>query len=718
MNIRGQEARYQAYLAQNTAFWRENTGYPQDEHTCLYVDLAHDNPAYLLTNLWLAKYLQKLRGGRLVGLSHGWLKPCPGYSIDRIRELAQSFLVDEVIDLDALPDQTSEVAERFVQAIEGLAGAPLRNAILHFDAESDPDLGWVLYDTWIRQEHVGTIESTSAELIDCAKSVFRCRAAVSMAMQRGKAVGAVVGHYHYSPYSFIALEAARQGAPVYFQSPLISVSIRRFLTVQDVRRGRAADFLKAYLEHVERCVSEEQLARWQRRMFAVQRGTREFFRTIEGASDRKSREAFLEANGLDPQRPVVCLYAPALCAAPHCFGAIAYDDFADWLDKSLQIAVSLPGVNFLVKRHPQDAHYDRSGFISHLQKVYGTAENVRFLKDDIDPEQMTQACDLVALMSGTPGYEMAARGVPTVTAAPSRYSGLGFARETMTVPEYRTSLARAGDWILSTEERNKALLFGYFELVAGRSQSLFVPRFRLVGSPEFWTEAELSLQSKHVEEDPLFRNMTYMVDHNLPFLLNTDLVHIQNVVRPSENLPTSDLRRIHAATLQTIYELQNRAAASERKQAESTGELSRALALVATLLRNGGPVEFGLGKSGNCLLGPGWSTPEPSGIWTDGLSAEVSLPWVPGRATLNLACYGFVQESSPHRCVEIVCNGVQIGTREFCLPAELSVWTIDLSASDSKLRLLFRIPEPRSAPGDARLLGVWISRLWLTASSN
>ena len=60
------------------------------------MDLSHDNPSYLATNLWIAKYVQKIRGGRLVGLAHGWVRACPHYSFERVRELAHSFLADEV----------------------------------------------------------------------------------------------------------------------------------------------------------------------------------------------------------------------------------------------------------------------------------------------------------------------------------------------------------------------------------------------------------------------------------------------------------------------------------------------------------------------------------------------------------------------------------------------------------------------------------------------
>ena len=715
MNISGNEAEFRAFLAQNTAFWYDNAGYPRNGSDRLYVDLAHDNPAYLLTNLWIAKYIQRLRGGKLVGLAKGWVELCPHYDLDRLRELADSFHLDEVIDLDSGTDESGEITRRFVTTVEGLTGGDLRKAVLGFDRDEDQDLGGIRYDTWLRQEFISTFDRCDPGLIECAQRVFRTRRAIARAMQEGRTIGAVVGHYHYSPYSFIALEAARQKAPVYFQWPLVAVSIRKLATMADVRSGRPAEFLTAYQEQFGMRVDAEQLERWKRRMFDIQRGTREFFRAMAGTPSLQSRSSFLMEHRLDPKRPVVCFYIPALCAAPHSFGSIPYDDYADWLQRSLEIAAATPAVNFLVKRHPQDGVYDKVHFVSHLEKIYASADNIRFLESDISAEQMLHICDLVALVNGTPGYEMAARGVPTVTAGPSRYSGLGFAREARDLEAYRELLTQAGDQHLNDEEQRRALLFTYFELAAGRSQSLFIPRMRTAGSVEFWNEAELNLRSRYVEEDPLFRNMKYMLDHNLPFLLNRDLLESGKRSRSDEesSRDAATLDSLHPVALTAIEALKDRAVRADRKCARATDELFEALAFAARLMEDGRSMEFGRGRPGNYLLSGGWSHPEADGVWTDGHQAEMLVPWVTGRATLYLECRAFTSEMSPNRLVELYCNDVFLDKRDFSLNNSLDTWTVDLSATGPRIRLTFRIPTPAYAPGDPRLLGLWIARLWI-----
>jgi hypothetical protein len=518
------ESVFRSFLGQNQAFWRENTPQPIENDGRLYVDLSHDHPGYLLTNLWLAKYVQRFRGGRLIGLAHGWIRACPHYSYDRLRQLAESFLVDEVVDLDKDAADDSAEISRFEADLRGRSGEQLRRAIFAFDGDCDPDLGWILYDTWLRQERCATIETASHALFQCARSVLRVRRIVSETMRNGITLAAVVGHYHYSPYSFIALEALRQSAPVYFQSLLIPVSIRRFQRVEELRRGRPADFNALYGQHIVASTKPDRLANFEARLFDIQQGTREFFGQVASCRSDFARREFLTAYELDPDLPVACFYVPALCGAPYCFGPIPFDDLGDWLRRSLQIALRLTGVNFLVKRHPQDAIFDTTNLVGQLENLCGAAPNIRFLRGDTPSDTLAGICDVVVTVNGTPGYDMAVRGVPTIAAGPSRYSALGFALEPSNMQEYEELLRTTGKYKLSGEQRRRALLFAYFELAAGRSVSLFLPQIRTAGTAAFWEEAERHLRSRFIEEDPLWRNVRQMLAQNLPFLLNTDLI--------------------------------------------------------------------------------------------------------------------------------------------------------------------------------------------------
>ena len=335
---------------------------------------------------------------------------------------------------------------------------------------------------------------------------------------------AVVGHYHYSPYSFIALEAARHQAPVYFQSLLTPYSLRRFTSLDDIRRGRASDFLTVYCDYFIPRIQSDHLAQMAQRYFSIQAGSRHFLKSTKGTQLAKSREDYLVEHDLDPALPTVCFYAPALCAPTHCYGPFMFDDNGDWLQKSLAFAVTVQRVNFLVKRHPQDETFDTQNFIGKLEQVYSGAKNIHFMSAPIAAAEMAILCDLVVTVSGTPAYEMAAHGVRTVASGASRFSGLSFADEPKTQKEYYELLANAEPRALDEQRRIAAQQFAFLELAAGRSKSHFLPPLHRVSTPEFWEEGTRNLRAGWISEDPLFRNIQFMISRNMPMLFNMDIL--------------------------------------------------------------------------------------------------------------------------------------------------------------------------------------------------
>lgn len=712
MYLHLQESEFQEFLEQSAAFWREHTGFPADTEARIYVDLAHDNPAYLLTNLWIAKYLQRFKHARLIGLAGNWPKATPHYSFDAVKRLADSFLLDEVIDLDSLCcDGDGLLDERFAAEVKGLSGTDLRRVILGFAADVDPDIGWVLYDTWLRQERIGTIETANADLLECASVVFRARSRTMWAMREGRCVGAVVGHYHYSPYAWMAREAVRHGGFAYFQSLLLPVSIRRFADEADFRRGRAADFLEIYESQVSNAVSAEALDSFARRMFDIQSGVRQFFRVIPHASQIQTRQVALCALELDPKRPVVCFFVPALCGPPHCFGPLPFDDNGDWLKRSLDLAASMPQVNFLVKGHPQDAVYDVTGLVRRCEEAYGGYPNIRFLPSDASLNQIAELCDVAVTISGTPGYEMAARGVATIAAGPSRYSQLGFSRDVKDIEDYAALLRDPLGVQMDEARQRKAILFLFFEMTLGRSQASFIPALGQVGTASFWKEATRSLRAILPEEDPLYRNMRHMVSNDLPFLLNTDVLPPTFAPPPAPVTGEKLLAGLHAVSLAALRAAEAQIAHERTRLEAARVHGDMAWKLTESLIDEGHPIRVGIGCAGTHFLAMGWSVPEPGGLWTDGDVACISFPSNAGEADLCIECHAYVTGDEPWQSISAWQNHRMVA--EATLGAETQLLRIPVRSREGRVEITLQIATPRMPDGGSRRLGIWASRFWL-----
>jgi hypothetical protein len=698
------ESIFEAFLQKNAAFWAAH-GAAATRRDAIFVDLAHDNSAYLLTNLWIAKYLQRRSGASIVGLTATWPIALPHYDEERIRRLAASFLVDEVIRLDQPTFDDEALVERFRGAVDGLSGHALREAILAFGADVDPDLGWVLYDTWIRGHRIATIEAASDELIECARDVVRCRNGVAAAMRQRPVEASVVGHYHYNPYAWMAREAVAQDAPAYFQSVLLPVSIRRFSSVADFRRGVPADFAERYQKDVVARVDEVQLATFRDRMFDIQGGTRQFFRIQAQGAGGMAREAFLSDLGLLPEAPTVCVYVPALCGPPHCFGPIMFDDNADWLASTLMLAKELPDINFLVKAHPQDSTYDTSGFMAKCEAAYGEVRNIKFVESGTPLGDLASMIDLAITVSGTPGYELAARGVRTLAAGPSRYSGLGFSLEASSAGEYASYLKHVDRTSLDANAVRAALNFMFFEMTAGRSTSAYLPSPRLVDSDELWEETGRRILSALPEEDPLWRNLMHMIDADVPFLLNTD------VVPPLATQPTprtaSDvaLAGLHAMAVDSRRNLEAALRSAQVDIRARDARIAQLLQFVSGILTPGHRLPVGRGQFATAFLRDGWSSAEPGGVWSEGHFARIDLPPLPSGTTVVLEGSVYTRPDSMQRHFVVhVVGGVAVertvGAGEM---AEISV--VVGEASGVTTSVVVHTINPEIPPGDGRRLG-------------
>ncbi len=710
MYLENHEEAFADFLAQNASFWTEHGGAAVKDG-CIYVDLAHDNPAYLLTNLWIAKYLQRQLGARVVGLTGGWPKSLPHFNPTAVRRLAESFLVDEVRELDAHEFDDPSLSSAFAGAIEGLKGKDLRRAVLSFGADVDPDIGWVLYDSWIRQERVATLEHSSDELLACARWVIRARRGVQSIMAEETALATVVGHYHYSPYAWMARESVAKGAPVYFQSLLLPVSVRRFATLQDFRRGRGADFVVRYKSEVLDKLRDDQLEPFRRRMFDVQSGVRQFFRTVRKVGVVASRDDALRELGLDPSLPTVGIYAPALCGPPHCFGPLLFDDNGDWLTSTLAIAGDTPAVNFLVKAHPQDATYDTSGLVVNCAASYGMYANIRFLGQDSSPEQVAVMCDLAVTISGTPGYELAAQGVPTLAAGPSRYSDLGFCIDVTSLDAYRAWLSNPQRAALDAEQAREALAFMFFEMFAGRSQSLFLPQTQLAGSVQFWSEAARRLRACLPEEDPLWRNLSHMLSSDLPFLLNVDVLETRGVASSPRTNTEVALAGLHAIGLRVQRRHDDDLREAQLAIRLAKAEVQQMSTFIDAVLGPSRKLQFGIDEPGNSFLRHGWSGVERGGVWTDGGFATIDLPQLPQGVVLVLECVGFISEESPERVVSFRYGDGLLVDVVFRAHEEEQEVRVSTGAGDCSGGLQIFIRNPSVAIGGERKLGLWLKAI-------
>jgi hypothetical protein len=214
---------------------------------------------------------------------------------------------------------------------------------------------------------------------------------------------------------------------------------------------------------VERDVVDEEAANWsEAKDAAVARafeqrygGTWVLQSTFQAARSDASFDADVRA-ALDARgRKIAVVFAHVLWDATFWAGEDLYRNYADWLLGVIRLAVSVPGVKWIVKTHPANVYRFSAGDVQERcaeMKLIGGAfpqlpEHVQVLPPDtrISSLQLYRAADVGLTVRGSPGFEMASFGKPVLTAGTGAYVGYGFTYDSASVQEFAARVRGVGE---------------------------------------------------------------------------------------------------------------------------------------------------------------------------------------------------------------------------------------------------------------------------------
>jgi hypothetical protein len=195
------------------------------------------------------------------------------------------------------------------------------------------------------------------------------------------------------------------------------------------------------------------------------------------------REDFCLATGLDPNKKTAFVMLHAFNDHPHSHFArpLAFQDYFEWFEQTLQIAQTVDSVNWVFKEHPAAGLYPVKHLDLHAIFAKVSNPNIVFLDADADFNGLSIRflADVIVTCLGTAGMEYACVGIPCLLAGESPYSGFGFTLEPDTAEEYAAFLHRLDRLDRLTPDQIKAAkIVMYFELPMVHSASyLFCPRY-------------------------------------------------------------------------------------------------------------------------------------------------------------------------------------------------------------------------------------------------
>lgn len=503
------EARHKT-LEALTLLWQSLPVRKVENKSPILVDLMHGHVEFLLRGLVVAKFVQSIAGGRLIGLigAPGVVASSSPPRTNINLELAAAFGIEEVVDAslgEAAPRDGATLERLMVLAINDPGTRTLASRIaLATDVEDGFPIGRILQETYMRAELQATVR-TGPLLGEWASRVVAFdRWIRELLRQRAPAVF-VTGHIDYSPWGHLAERLVRSGGRIVWYRCDNRIPVHFIDDVdpsgtlhETVRRADALAFV-SFEREIRK--SPELLSRWEG--FAKQLGSS--VRRGHGRNWRWVRPPDKPASHRQlGSRPRYVAFAHTFTDLPASDRSL-FVDYYDWLDSTLAYARSEKSFEITVKWHPLDAGYDLSGASQELSERYAATENISFTRESMPLEQLARMFDAGITVRGTPGIEMTALGLPMILAGDAQYSDCGFCIVPKTRDEYFALLARRTPPNLDiAEQAKRAELYQAFDRFWSAPASPLCPAFSaLIDDEAFWKRLADGVNAADVVTDHL-----------------------------------------------------------------------------------------------------------------------------------------------------------------------------------------------------------------------
>lgn len=152
-----------------------------------------------------------------------------------------------------------------------------------------------------------------------------------------------------------------------------------------------------------------------------------------------SKSELLNYFHLDNDNKNVFILAHAFSDAPHVGEGLLFNDYYDWLKKTLKIIHKVEGLNIFVKPHPSSYMWNENGAVEELLSKL-KIKNIYILPNNFNTNSIKDIADYVLTAQGTAGLEFSCFGIPAIIAGKGYYSGFGICIEPDSREEYENRI--------------------------------------------------------------------------------------------------------------------------------------------------------------------------------------------------------------------------------------------------------------------------------------
>lgn len=267
--------------------------------------------------------------------------------------------------------------------------------------------------------------------------------AVGRAIDRERWDCVVMHHGLYVPQGVIAEVCRARGVRVVTWHPAYRKNCFTFVEGDTYHRSMIAESTSAWETMPWSAALDARMLDY---LASRRRGTRDWI--VFNRRPAEDLPSITAALGLDPARPWIGLLTNVMWDAQLHYPSNAFHTMYEWLVRTVEYFAGRPDLQLIIRVHPAEV----TGRLPARQRVVGELSrafpalpsNVRVIPPEspISTYAVTEKCDAVLIYATKMGVELAALGIPVVTAGEAWIRGKGFSLDASTPDEYFRILQR------------------------------------------------------------------------------------------------------------------------------------------------------------------------------------------------------------------------------------------------------------------------------------
>jgi len=523
-------------------FW-ELQGSPEATDQIILVDLQHNDLYCLLGCLTGARYLSQLTGAGLVGIvgvnaTQRWEGVPEDYDEGPIRTLAEAFGVGLFLPGDAgslmgfvhdRPDVVEAVRADLARFDEvwGTDGEPDWSAAAAFVSADGADVGRAVADSAAKVTgHPRPGREATALVRDLMVEALHLRAFGHWLCGSADVISYVTSHIAYAGWGTLAATVSEHGGRVVLAESLASGTAFCLIPAGPPQRigDRRARAAAALFDRLMTCTgpAHDGLRAKTARLLGSPVGPAAGWwkvdqaSTVERGAQSSLRRQALDKLGVDDRdRPVMFVLSHCLVDAARQESCL-YDDYYAWLERTLELARTIPDRTWVVRLHPWHRIYREGAVVAALKERYADVANIVFDDGLLSKDEYFSACDVAVTVRGSAAWELGRFAIPVIGAGRSWYERAGFVHAPATVEDYEQLLRRPVDELMGLPtDVDAALSFAMMVLLLlPMASPLLAPRENYPYA-SLMPALTVRYRSMVVELDPAFRALAeaWFADH-------------------------------------------------------------------------------------------------------------------------------------------------------------------------------------------------------------